>query len=73
MYSLLRSFVLMNQTHPWLLTITQEIYNSQSEEYGGWSTSGNGGESPPPLLPSEDGRINIRLPKYSVLVFEERL
>jgi len=42
-----------------------EVYNSQEAQYGGWEGSGNREG----LLETTKGKLTIRLPKYSVLVF----
>ena len=47
----------------------EEVFNSQSPQYGGWNDSGNY-EAFPSV--GDDGRINIRLPKWSVLIFRKR-
>lgn len=47
--------------HTWRL-----VFNSQSEDFGGWQGSGPGPES----LSDNQGRVSINLPKWSVLVFE---
>jgi 1,4-alpha-glucan branching enzyme len=44
----------------------QEIFNSQSPQYGGWNDLGNFLAFP---KVRNDGRIYIRLPKWSVLIF----
>jgi 1,4-alpha-glucan branching enzyme len=44
----------------------EEIFNSQSPQYGGWNDSGNYLAFPGV---GSDGRITIRLPKWSVLIF----
>jgi hypothetical protein len=46
----------------------QEIFNSQSPQYGGWSDSGNYLAD---LVVRSDGRFYIRLPKWSVLMFKK--
>jgi len=46
-----------------------EIFNSQSPQYGGWDDSGNYLAN---LLVQNDGRIYIRLPKWSVLIFRKQ-
>jgi 1,4-alpha-glucan branching enzyme len=46
-----------------------EIFNSQSPQYGGWNDSGNYLAT---LWVGPDGRINIRLPKWSVLIFQRQ-
>jgi 1,4-alpha-glucan branching enzyme len=46
-----------------------EIFNSQAPRYGGWNDSGNYLAD---LRVGDDGRINIRLPKWSVLMFQKR-
>jgi 1,4-alpha-glucan branching enzyme len=46
----------------------EEIFNSQSPQYGGWKDSGNYLRFP---SVEADGRMNIRLPKLSVLVFRK--
>ncbi|HEX6513823.1 MAG TPA: alpha-amylase family glycosyl hydrolase [Chloroflexota bacterium] len=46
----------------------QEIFNSQAPQYGGWNDSGNG---PVELQVEGDGRFNIRLPQWSVLMFRQ--
>lgn len=45
-----------------------EIFNSQAPQYGGWSDSGNYLAD---LRVDGVGRISIRLPKWSVLIFRE--
>ncbi len=47
----------------------EEIFNSQSPQYGGWNDSGNYLAD---LVTQADGRIYIRLPKWSVLMFRKR-
>lgn len=47
----------------------EEIFNSQSPQYGGWPDSGNYLAFP---TARTDGRIYIRLPKLSVLIFRKR-
>jgi 1,4-alpha-glucan branching enzyme len=46
----------------------EEIFNSQSPQYGGWNNSGNY-----LLFPSvqSNGQLFIRLPKWSVLIFRK--
>lgn len=46
----------------------EEIFNSQSPQYGGWNDSGNYLAFPDV---DPDGRLSIRLPKWSVLVFRK--
>jgi 1,4-alpha-glucan branching enzyme len=46
-----------------------EILNSQAPQYGGWNDSGNYLAD---LRVGDDGRINIRLPKWGVLIFQKR-
>ena len=46
--------------------VWEEIFNSQSPQYGGWDGSGNYG-APKPV--QEDTRITISLPQWSVLMF----
>jgi 1,4-alpha-glucan branching enzyme len=46
----------------------EEIFNSQSPQYGGWPDSGNY-QAFPSTQP--DGRIYVRLPKLAVLVFRK--
>jgi 1,4-alpha-glucan branching enzyme len=46
----------------------EEVFNSQSPQYGGWDGSGNFGHRP---WVQADGRIYINLPKWSVLVFRK--
>jgi 1,4-alpha-glucan branching enzyme len=47
----------------------EEIFNSQSPQYGGWNDSGNYGAT----LPTQsDGKIYIRLPEWSTLMFRRR-
>lgn len=46
-----------------------EIFNSQSPQYGGWNDSGNYLAS---LWVDADGKISIRLPKWSVLIFQRQ-
>lgn len=45
-----------------------ELFNSQSPQYGGWANSGNFQAFP---SVQSDGRIYIRLPKLAVLVFRK--
>jgi 1,4-alpha-glucan branching enzyme len=47
----------------------QEVFNSQAPQYGGYNDSGNFLAD---LTAGGDGRIRIRLPKWSVLVFRKR-
>jgi 1,4-alpha-glucan branching enzyme len=47
----------------------EEIFNSQSRQYGGWNDSGNYLAFP---SVANDGRIYLRLPKWSVLIFRKR-
>jgi 1,4-alpha-glucan branching enzyme len=47
----------------------QEVFNSQSPQYGGWTNSGNYLSN---LVVQEDGHFFIRLPKWSVTIFEKR-
>ncbi len=47
----------------------EEIFNSQSPQYGGWQDSGNFGAV---CKVGNDGCFGIRLPKWSVLVFRKR-
>jgi 1,4-alpha-glucan branching enzyme len=46
-----------------------EIFNSQAPQYGGWPDSGNYLDD---LHVADDGRLAIRLPKWSVLIFQKR-
>jgi hypothetical protein len=46
----------------------QEIFNSQSPQYGGWNDSGNFLAD---LVVQADGNFYIRLPKWSVLMFRK--
>jgi 1,4-alpha-glucan branching enzyme len=46
----------------------EEVFNSQSPQYGGWNDSGNYQAFP---SVQNDGRIYIRLPKLAVLVFRK--
>jgi 1,4-alpha-glucan branching enzyme len=46
----------------------EEIFNSQSPQYGGWNDSGNYLAYP---SVQSDGMIRIRLPKWSVLIFRK--
>jgi 1,4-alpha-glucan branching enzyme len=46
----------------------QEIFNSQSPQYGGWNDSGNYQAD---LIVQADGCFYIRLPKWSVLIFKK--
>jgi len=46
----------------------QEIFNSQSPQYGGWDDSGNYLAQ---LWVQQDGRFYIRLPQWSVLIFRQ--
>lgn len=48
--------------------IWEEIFNSQSPQYGGWRDSGNFLAFP---SVESDGRIYIRLPKLGVLIFRK--
>ncbi|MGV3502795.1 MAG: alpha-amylase family glycosyl hydrolase [Adhaeribacter sp.] len=51
----------------------QEVFNSQSERYGGWQDSGNGEAS---FLPHADGSGNlqgINVPQWSLLLFKQQL
>jgi 1,4-alpha-glucan branching enzyme len=43
-----------------------ELFNSQAPQYGGWNDSGNYLTD---LVVGPDGRITIRVPKWSVLIF----
>ena len=45
-----------------------EIFNSQAPQYGGWADSGNYLAD---LRVGADGQIHIRLPKWSVLMFQK--
>jgi len=47
----------------------EEIFNSQSPQYGGWNDSGNYLSD---LVVEGDGRFYIRLPKWSVLMFRKQ-
>jgi 1,4-alpha-glucan branching enzyme len=47
----------------------EEIFNSQSPQYGGWNDSGNYLAD---LVVQGDGRFYVRLPKWSVLIFRKR-
>ena len=47
----------------------EEIFNSQSPQYGGWNDSGNYLFD---LIVQNDGRFYIRLPKWSVVMFRKR-
>ena len=47
----------------------EEIFNSQSPQYGGWNDSGNYLAN---LVVQSDGRFYIRLPKWSVLIFRKQ-
>jgi 1,4-alpha-glucan branching enzyme len=47
----------------------EEIFNSQSPQYGGWNDSGNYGRN---LQVQADGKIYINLPKWSVLIFRKQ-
>jgi 1,4-alpha-glucan branching enzyme len=47
----------------------EEIFNSQSPQYGGWNDSGNYLAD---LVVQDDGRFYVRLPKWSVLIFRKR-
>jgi 1,4-alpha-glucan branching enzyme len=47
----------------------EEVFNSQAPQYGGYIDSGNYLAD---LTVGDDGRIRIRLPKWSVLVFRKR-
>jgi len=46
----------------------EEIFNSQSPQYGGWNDSGNYAAQ---LWVQSDGNFYIRLPKWSVLIFRK--
>jgi 1,4-alpha-glucan branching enzyme len=46
----------------------EEMFNSQSPEYGGYHDSGNFGHRP---WTQGDGRIYVNLPKWSVLMFRK--
>jgi 1,4-alpha-glucan branching enzyme len=46
----------------------EEIFNSQSPQYGGWNDSGNYLAQ---LWVQGDGKFYIRLPKWSVLIFRK--
>jgi 1,4-alpha-glucan branching enzyme len=46
----------------------EEIFNSQSPQYGGWNDSGNYEAN---LIVQPDGRFYIRLPQWSVLIFRK--
>ena len=46
----------------------EELFNSQSPQYGGWADSGNFLAFP---ATSPDGNLYIRLPKLSVLIFRK--
>jgi 1,4-alpha-glucan branching enzyme len=46
----------------------EEIFNSQSPQYGGWNDSGNYLMNP---AVQSDGRFYIRLPQWSVLIFRK--
>jgi 1,4-alpha-glucan branching enzyme len=47
----------------------EEIFNSQSPQYGGWNDSGNYLAD---LRVAGDGKMYIRLPQWSVLMFRKR-
>jgi 1,4-alpha-glucan branching enzyme len=47
----------------------EEVFNSQSPQYGGWNDSGNYLMNP---VVQSDGRFYIRLPKWSILIFRKR-
>jgi 1,4-alpha-glucan branching enzyme len=47
----------------------EEVFNSQSPQYGGWNDSGNYLSD---LRVQSDGRFYIRLPKWSVLMFRKK-
>jgi 1,4-alpha-glucan branching enzyme len=47
----------------------EEIFNSQSPQYGGWADSGNYMANP---VVQSDNRLYVRLPKWSILVFRKR-
>jgi 1,4-alpha-glucan branching enzyme len=47
----------------------EEIFNSQAPQYGGWNDSGNYLAD---LTVGGDGRISMRLPRWSVLLFRRR-
>jgi 1,4-alpha-glucan branching enzyme len=47
----------------------EELFNSQSPQYGGWNDSGNYLAD---LVVQDDGRFYARLPKWSVLIFRRR-
>jgi 1,4-alpha-glucan branching enzyme len=46
----------------------EEIFNSQSPQYGGWNDSGNYLAD---LVVQDDGHFYVRLPKWSVLIFRK--
>jgi 1,4-alpha-glucan branching enzyme len=47
----------------------EEIFNSQAPQYGGWNDSGNYAA----VLPVDGGgKIYIRLPEWSTLIFRRR-
>ncbi len=46
-----------------------EIFNSQAPQYGGWPDSGNG---PVDLSVGADGQLHIRLPQWSILLFQKK-
>jgi 1,4-alpha-glucan branching enzyme len=46
----------------------EEVFNSQSPQYGGWQDSGNFMAFP---SVRDDGKVYIRLPKLAVLVFRK--
>ena len=48
--------------------VWREIFNSQSPQYGGWVNSGNYLAD---LRVGNDGKFYIRLPKWSVLIFQK--
>ena len=46
----------------------EEIFNSQSPQYGGWDGAGNYGDA---LWVQADGKLYVNLPKWSVLLFRK--
>jgi len=51
------------------IDLWEEVFNSQSPQYGGWNDSGNYGHG---LQTQADGKLDINLPKWSVLIFRKQ-
>ena len=49
--------------------VFEEIFNSQAPQYGGWNDSGNYLAD---LRVAGDGKLYVRLPPWSVLMFRKR-